>query len=466
MKHKSLISAIAIIYTTGLIKNNNMFYKNKPIQSIDFNNKKNYSNKNIQQEIFFAAGCFWGVEKHFENIEGVVDVVSGYSGGNYENPTYQDVLNNRRIQSESFLSVLQNIGLSDEEKSSKKNSLINHTETVKVIYNTDTVSTEQLLKNFWEIHDPTQLNRQGNDLGNNYRSAIYWTNDEQKEIAIRTGQLYQKLLTAKGYGKIVTEIAALEKFWPAEDYHQDYIQKNPNGYCPDHSTGVTFNGWIEESPVADISPLSGKEIIVIQPDVKGTCLFCIEFDKKVTSKYEGTIPLKWAAASSLKGFDLVTPTWATPTIFLIEDGKEVWAHQGIMSSEDFYKALGEFKLGKDSEAFNVAFNQGTDKRFCQQYQIFKDTPDGIFIDKLSGRPLFDTAYRFDSKTGWLAFTEPVPKAVYEVVDNSYGMTRTEIRSVSSDIHLGHVFNDGPDGKPRYCINATVLEFIPRTELES
>ena len=161
-------------------------------------------------EIFFAAGCFWGVEKNFENIEGVVDVISGYSGGNYENPTYQDVLNNRRIQSESFLSVLKNIGLSDKEKSTKKNTLINHTETVKVIYDTDRVSTEQLLKNFWEIHDPTQLNRQGNDVGNNYRSAIYWTNNEQKEIANRTGQLYQKLLTAKGYGEIMTEMAVLE----------------------------------------------------------------------------------------------------------------------------------------------------------------------------------------------------------------------------------------------------------------
>ena len=180
-------------------------------------------------EIFFAAGCFWGVEKNFENIDGVVDVISGYSGGSYENPTYQDVLNNRRIQSEGFLSVLKNIGLSDEEKTANKSTLINHTETVKVIYDTDKVSTEKLLKNFWEIHDPTQLNRQGNDVGNNYRSAIYWTTDEQKKVANQTGQLYQKLLTAKGYGEIVTEMAALEKFWPAEDYHQDYLLRNPNG---------------------------------------------------------------------------------------------------------------------------------------------------------------------------------------------------------------------------------------------
>lgn len=411
-------------------------------------------------EIFFAAGCFWGVEKNFESIDGVIDVVSGYSGGNYEDPTYQDVLDNRTSQGENFLSILKNIGLSDEEK--EKNTLINHTETIKVIYDSDRVSTETLLKNFWEIHDPTQLNRQGNDVGNNYRSAIYWTTDKQKDIANRTGQEFQKLLTAQGYGQIVTEIAALEKFWPAESYHQDYLVKNPNGYCPDHSTGVSFLNQ-SSSKIAnnDIIPLGGKEIIVIGPEIEGTCLFCLEFEKKVTSIYKGTIPLRSTPASALKGFEINTPTWATPTIFFIDDGREVWSHQGIMSSENFYKALGEFKLGKNSESFNVAFNEGTDRRFCEQYEIFKDTPEGVFIDKLSGRPLFDTADRFNSKSGWLSFTKPVDNEVYEKLDLSFGMSRTEIRSVSSDIHLGHVFNDGPDGMPRYCINATVLEFVPR-----
>ena len=416
-------------------------------------------------EIFFAAGCFWGVEKNFESIEGVVDVVSGYSGGNYGNPTYEAVLKNRRLQSEGFLSVLKNIGLSDEEKAKNKNTLINHTETVKVVYDSSQVSTESLIKNFWEIHDPTQFNRQGNDVGNNYRSAIYWTNDEQKNIAIETGLAYQKLLSAKGYGDIVTEMAALDKFWPAEDYHQDYIARNPNGYCPDHSTGVKFVQQEDLTEYAQvIEPLQGKEIIVIGPEVEGTCLFCLEFEKKVASNYNGTIPMKSAPASALKGFDLKTPTWATPTIIFIEDGKEIWSHQGMMTSEEFYKALGEFKLGVGSEAYNVAFNEGTDKRFCVQYQIFKDTPEGVFVDKLSGRPLFDTAYWFDSKSGWLSFTQPVENEVYEKVDTSYGMIRTEIRSVSSDIHLGHVFNDGPNGLPRYCINATVLEFVPREEV--
>ena len=413
-------------------------------------------------EIFFAAGCFWGVEKNFESIDGVIDVVSGYSGGNYENPAYQDVLNNRTSQGENFLSILKNIGLSEEEKEKNKNTLINHTETIKVIYDSDRVSTETLLKNFWEIHDPTQLNRQGNDVGNNYRSAIYWTTDKQKDIANRTGQEFQKLLTAEGYGQIVTEMSALGRFWPAESYHQDYLVKNPNGYCPDHSTGVSF---LTQSPSKiaqnDIIPLGGKEVIVIGPEIEGTCLFCLEFEKKVSSKYKGTIPLRSTPASTLKGFEINTPTWATPTIFFIDDGREVWSHQGIMSSENFYEALGEFKLGKNSEAFNVAFNEGTDRRFCKQYEIFKDTPEGVFIDKLSGRSLFDTADRFNSKSGWLSFTKPVDNEVYEKLDLSFGMSRTEIRSVSSDIHLGHVFNDGPDGMPRYCINATVLEFVPR-----
>ena len=413
-------------------------------------------------EIFFAAGCFWGVEKNFENIEGVIDVVSGYSGGNYENPSYEDVLNNRIPQTGTFLDILKNIGLSAEEKARNDSDLVNHTETVKVVYDSSQVSTESLIKNFWEIHDPTQFNRQGNDVGNNYRSAIYWTTPEQKEIAYRTKQEFQTLLTAQGYGQIVTEMAALEKFWPAENYHQNYLLKNPNGYCPDHSTGVTFlNQSSSKIAKNDIVPLGSKEIIVIGPEIEGTCLFCLEFEKKVTSKYKGTIPLRSTPASALKGFEIETPTWATPTIIFINEGKEVWSHQGIMSSEEFYKALGDFKLGKGSESYNVAFNDGTDKRFCIQYQVFKDTPEGIFVDKLSGRPLFDTADRFDSKSGWLSFTKPVDNEVYEILDLSYGMTRTEIRSVSSDIHLGHVFNDGPYGMPRYCINATVLEFVPR-----
>jgi len=415
-------------------------------------------------EIFFAAGCFWGVEKNFEQIEGVVDVESGYSGGNYDNPTYRDVLENRNLKGGGFLETLRNIANSNEE-TEVEDILINHTETVKVVYDPDIVSTEYLIKNFWQIHNPTQTNGQGNDIGNNYRSAIYWTTPEQQAIALQTREEFQKLLNEKGYGDIVTEIMELDKFWPAENYHQDYLVKNPNGYCPDHSTGVAFVDRDIKTAYHDtIRPLGGKEIVVIGPEIEGTCLFCLKLETEVTSKYSGSIVLRTAPASALQGFNLITETWAAPTIFFIEDGKEVWANQGFMDVKEFYKALGEFKLGANSESYNVAFNDGTDRRYCKQYEIFNNTPDGVFVDKLSGRPLFDTDYRFNSKSGWLSFTRPVTNEVYEKIDYSFGMVRTEIRSVSSDIHLGHVFNDGPDGLPRYCINATVLEFVPRIKI--
>lgn len=413
-------------------------------------------------EIVFAAGCFWGVEKNFEKIDGVTQVVSGYAGGNYDNPTYDEVLKNKNLKSLGFISFLKNIGMTNDDELAPEQGLINHTEVVKVSYNSDTVSTEKLINNFWEIHDPTQVNGQGNDIGDNYRSALYWTTKDQEAIALSTGQKFQKLLTAKGYGKIVTEIKKLDKFWPAENYHQDYLLKNPNGYCPDHSTGVKFDSSVKAQITHEvIMPLGGMEILVIEAEEKGSCLYCLQFEKEISSKYKGNIPLRSSPSSALKGFDLKTKTWATPTIFFIKDGKEVWAKQGYMMPGEFYKALGEFKLGKESEAFNVAFNDGTDGRFCKQYDIFKDTPDGVFIDKLSGRPLFDTRDRFNSKTGWLSFTKPVNGETYEKADNSFGMKRTEIRSKSSDIHLGHVFNDGPNGNPRYCINATVLEFVAR-----
>jgi peptide methionine sulfoxide reductase msrA/msrB len=400
-------------------------------------------------EIVFAAGCFWGVEKNFEQFDGVVDVVSGYAGGNYDKPTYNDVLRYRKLDG--------------GEK-------VNHTESVKVIYDNSVVDTEFLVKNFWEIHDPTQVNRQGNDVGNNYRSAIYWTTENQRLVATRTKTEFQSLLGDHGYGDIVTEIKKLDRFWPAERYHQDYLVNNPNGYCPNHATGVKFNSKKETTIEHEIvTPLGGMEIIVIEAEDRNTCPYCLQFDKEVISKYKGSIPLRASPVSALKGFKLTSPTWATPTIFFIQDAEEVWSRQGYMPPNEFYRALGEFKLGKDSDAFDVAFNESTDARFCKQYEIFKNTPDGVFVDKLSGRALFDTKDRFNSKSGWLSFTKPVDNEVYEKMDFGFGMIRTEIRSVSSDIHLGHVFSDGPDGKPRYCINATVLDFvanIPSNSIES
>ncbi len=389
------------------------------------------------QIIVFGAGCFWGVEKYFENLEGVKRATSGYTGGSYTNPNYNTVLKYRN-----------------------SNKVINHTEAVKVIYDDNKISTEKLIKSFWELHNPTQGNRQGNDRGNNYRSAIYYSTQTQKELALATKKIYQRLLIKAGYGSITTEIKALKRFYTAEVYHQNYLEKNPRGYCPNHATGVKFGN--EEINIETIIPLGGKEIIVIDAE---HCIFCKKFKAEVTDKYKGTIPLRITHQEALKGFTLKTKIQGTPTIVFVEDGKEVYAHTGYMDEKTFYKAMGSFKLGEDSESYDVAFKQKTDGRFCKQYKEFKNTGDGVFIDKISGDVLFDTRERFDSGTGWLSFFKAVKGATIQKEDNKYAMRRVEIIAKKSGAHLGHVFNDAPGGKQRFCINATVLEFVSRNSMQ-
>jgi peptide methionine sulfoxide reductase msrA/msrB len=136
--------------------------------------------------------------------------------------------------------------------------------------------------------------------------------------------------------------------------------------------------------------------------------------------YKGSIPIRSAFAHNLKGYRIKTPTFATPTILFIEEGVEHSGFQGYLAPKEFYKALGKFKLG-DSKAFDIAFNQGTESRFCEKYDIFKNTPDGVFVDKLSGVALFDTDNRFNSKSGWLSFTKAIDNATIEKPDNNYGM---------------------------------------------
>jgi peptide methionine sulfoxide reductase msrA/msrB len=385
--------------------------------------------------IVLGAGCFWGAEKRYAAIPGVVDAVSGYADGRGIKPEYREIT-----------------------KSKYRFDPNNYAEVVKVTFNRNQVSVETILKNYFEGHDPTQVNRQGNDIGTQYRSTILTNSSEQLDTAQRIKAEYQALMRKEGYGEIATIIKPLDEFHPAEEYHQDYLVKNPNGYCPDHSTGVVFNDK-DKAPIVDNTALQqGKQIVVIEPH--SYCPYCEKFKENVTNDYQGTIPLTWRFGSQLDGLDIATETWATPTVLFLEDGTEVFGHQGYLTPQEFYAVLGKFKLG-DSEAYKVAFQEGTDSRFCKEYDIFKDTPPGVFIDKLSGKPLFDTKNRFNSGTGWLSFTKPVEGAVTYHEDNAFGLERTEIRSKSSGIHLGHVFDDGPNGQSRYCINATVLEFVPR-----
>ena len=397
----------------------------------------NDQSTNHIEKIVLGSGCFWGAEKGYEALEGVIDAVSGYADGEGVRPNYREIT-----------------------KFTNKFNPNNHAEVVEVTFNKNLISIEDLMIHYLESHDPTQFNRQGNDIGTQYRSIVLFSNNSQKQKILELIAEYQILLNEEGYGQIRTAVKPLKKFFKAENYHQDYIKKNPNGYCPDHSTGVRFVRNIAE-PKNDNSKLKvGKNIVVIEPS--GYCPYCDKLREDVLNEYAGNIPLHYRKASELEGINLVTPTWATPTILFIQDGEEVFGYQGYLNQKDFYKALGSFQLG-NSEAYKVAFNDGTDARFCKEYEIFKDTPDGVFVDKLSGAPLFDTRDRFNSGTGWLSFTRPVEGSVYRRADNSYGMKRIEIRSVSSDIHLGHVFPDGPNGLPRYCINATVLNFKTRKE---
>ena len=390
------------------------------------------------EKIVLGSGCFWGAEKGYESLPGVIDAVSGYADGKGVRATYREIT-----------------------KLKNKFNANNHAEVVEVTYNKNLISTEALLMHYFESHDPTQLNRQGNDIGTQYRSIILYSTEEQKEIIDEVLATFQELLSTAGYGSITTLVKPIKNFYKAEKYHQDYIAKNPNGYCPDHSTGVKFAEKETIQIVDNSDLLSGKHIIVIEAE--GYCPYCDKFRADVVKNYYGNIPLVFRLASQLQGLAINSPTWATPTILFLENGKEAFGYQGYLNPKEFYEALGYFKLG-DSEAYKVAFQQGTDARFCKEYEIFKNTPDGIFIDKLSGAPLFDTKDRFNSSTGWLSFTAPIKGSVYTKPDNSYGMRRTEIRSVTSDIHLGHVFPDGPNGMPRYCINATVLDFKPRDDL--
>lgn len=380
-----------------------------------------------------------GSRKKIPSHSCVLDAVSGYADGKKVKPNYREIT-----------------------KSTNRFNNNNHAEVVKVTYNKSMVSLETILQNYFEGHDPTQLNRQGNDVGTQYRSTILTNNKEQLALANKVATEYQTLLLAANYGKVVTKVANLKTFFPAEEYHQNYLVKNPNGYCPNHSTGVKFNNKNLENRIIDNSKLmNGKQIIVIESE--DYCPYCEKFKDNVVKTYQGTVPMSFRLANQLKGLTIKTPTWATPTILFLQDGEEVFGKQGYMKPDDFYKALGLFKLGK-SEAFKVAFDEGTDRRFCKQYEIFKNTPDGVFIDKLSGEPLFDTRDRFNSKTGWLSFTKAIDGSTIEKDDNRYGMQRIEVRSKTSNIHLGHVFPDGPNGQSRFCINATVLEFKPRANI--
>ena len=283
--------------------------------------------------IVLGMGCFWGAEKRMSELPGVVDVESGYANGDVAG-SYAAVLEQERMQ---------RMGLSEKR---------NHAEVVKVSFDPAQTSLEKVLIKFWENHDPTQGDRQGNDVGSNYRSAIYTHDDAQLAVARQTRAVYQQALTQAGRGRITTEIAPLKNYHPAEDYHQDYLKKNPNGYCGLGGTGVRYPGSATTT-IAPASPrLDGRalafdrQLVVFEAE---HCAFCKQFKVDILDHWQSGIPIKSTLNPNVPtGWTLAKALFATPTIVLFEKGKEVSRYTGYDGETSrFWQWLGSRLLTPD-----------------------------------------------------------------------------------------------------------------------
>jgi peptide methionine sulfoxide reductase msrA/msrB len=392
--------------------------------------------------IVLGMGCFWGAEKRMSELPGVVDVESGYANGEVAG---------------SYEAVLAQENKLRRGLSAKRN----HAEVVKVSFDPAQTSLEKVLIRFWENHDPTQGDRQGNDVGSNYRSAIYTNSEAQQAVAVKTRAVYQQALTAARRGTITTEIAPLKTYHSAENYHQDYLAKNPDGYCGLGGTGVKYPG--SGSTAAAPAPrLDGKalafdrQMVVFEAE---HCAFCKQFKTDVLDHWQSGI----AVTSTLNpnaptGWTLAKALFATPTIVLFEKGKEVSRYTGYNGEKSrFWQWLGFQLLTPEQQ--RIAFEQGTEPAFSGSH--LDEKRPGTFVDPITGAALFRSDTKFESGTGWPSFFNPLPGSITLHEDVSHGMKRVEVRSASSGIHLGHVFDDGPAPTyKRYCINGNVLKFVP------
>jgi peptide methionine sulfoxide reductase msrA/msrB len=395
------------------------------------------------ESIVLGMGCFWGAEKRMGELTGVLDVESGYANGEIDG-NYDAVLAHER------------------QLKFGKTKLRNHAEVVKVSFDPGKVSLETVLARFWESHDPTQGDRQGNDIGTNYRSAIYTNSEQQLAIAQKTRDTYQAALKQAGRAAITTEIAPLKKYFKAEAYHQDYLKKNPNGYCGLGGTGVKYPGAVGSKAAAPVAPLDAKslslkrQLVVFEAE---DCAYCKQFKAEILDHWKSEVPVvRTFSPQPPTGWSLEKTLFATPTIVLFQNGREVSRFTGYNGDQPrFWKWLGFHLLTPEQQ--KIAFEQGTERPGTGSH--LDEKRPGTFVDPITGAALFRSDTKFNSGTGWPSFFNPVAGALTEHVDSAHGMRRVEVRSASSGIHLGHVFDDGPPptGK-RYCINGNVLKFVP------